>query len=158
MRVASSTDDQGAEGRGQRGWFAVFMVGVGLYSISLGALAAEVNIGILGDSRIEGWEALFWSLVGWGESTYIGLSGVTNFVMWSNLAFLRPRWRYPLKGMGLALLIAAVFNLGWLYEPISYVELSQIRVGYYLWLASFGIVGIAHLTGSRKVENQPPSP
>lgn len=71
-------------------------------------------------------------------------SGLTNlFLLWSVRAIGRST---PSLTFGIIMLSLAVFNLGWLTEPMK-GDYDKLLIGYYLWVSAFVLVGIAHIWG-----------
>jgi len=74
-----------------------------------------------------------------------GATCLTNVAMVAAvLALLASRGRRPL--LGLLLLACVALNLSWIYLGEGEMR-SSLAAGYYLWTASFGLVGLGLLGG-----------
>jgi hypothetical protein len=78
----------------------------------------------------------------------LGLTSVTNVLMLGALVVLLTGAART-RGLGFLLLAAAALNAGWIYLVDDVRE--GLQVGYYLWLASFAVVGFALLRPSDEV-------
>lgn len=129
------------EGKGWRrllraGWlvYAVaFFLPVARYGITLGQ-------GDFHEGLLPGFQAFLVAITGDGGVVGI-LSALTNLVMLTTfLTFRRisDAGRDRVWLLTALMLVATILNLWWLFEvdPVS-----ELYVGYYAWLASFGIAG-----------------
>ena len=86
-----------------------------------------------------------------GEGGVLGvLSALTNFLAPAALASWKLTGESRFRGWlaGGAMLLAATLNLWWL----SYVDhLSDLRVGYFAWVASFALTGAALLLRAKEL-------
>lgn len=121
-------------------WFGILILGWVLYGISL-AVPAVVVDDPFGNDIHAGLEAA--GDVVFSDSPWYGVaSGLTNlFLLWSVWAIRRPT---PSLTFGIIMISVAVFNLGWLTEPMK-ADYDQLLIGYYLWVSAFVLVGIAHI-------------
>ncbi len=77
------------------------------------------------------------------KSTLLGLTSVTNGVMVAAIvALLLGAGAGTLRGVGKGLFACAVLNLGWAIWSGEGIP-SGLRVGYWLWVASFAFVGLS---------------
>lgn len=80
--------------------------------------------------------------------TALGLTSLTNVVMVIAALAVLVRARSGARAIGVALLGCAVLDAGWLYLTDGDFR-SGLQAGYWLWLASFGVVGFGLAGGTR---------
>jgi hypothetical protein len=83
---------------------------------------------------------------GGAKRIVLGLTSLTNLVMLAAAIVLFARGS---RGLGIALLVCAALNAGWVYLTDSDLR-EGLRVGYWLWLASFFLAGFGHLGASKE--------
>lgn len=126
-------------------WFGILILGWLLYGISL-AVPAVIADDPFGSDIHAGLEAAGYATTGlFLDAPWYGVpSGLTNlFLLWSVWAIGRST---PSLTFGIIMLSLAVFNLGWLTEPMK-GDYDELLIGYYLWVSAFVLVGIAHIWG-----------
>lgn len=77
------------------------------------------------------------------NKTLLGLTSLTNFAMVVAILALLLGGR-SLRGLGIALLGCAFLNLGW--QLWSDGAEKGLQIGYWLWVASFAVVGLSFVT------------
>ena len=97
----------------------------------------------LGEGLLPGFQAIRVALEEGGWSTF---SALTNALMLATMWRVSALGRMPISVLGMAVLASAFLNGWWLTEmnPIS-----DLRVGYFLWWASFGLASAALLVRAR---------
>ncbi|MFQ5705008.1 MAG: permease prefix domain 1-containing protein [Gemmatimonadales bacterium] len=123
-----------------RGWRRLIIAGWSLFAISFFLPVHTWGITLwhnnIGDGVVPGVQAFLAALS--GEAGVIGvLSAGTNFVMVLTAWSLSARAR-NVRPFAAATIVAALLNGWWLYEVET---IANLRIGYFLWLASFGLVG-----------------
>ena len=103
---------------------------------------------------VPGWQAFriaaspVWPLEGisferWSEAILSALSAGTNLVMLASVWTVLRRSRRSLRMVGWASLVAFVIDSQWwVLEP---KEISNLRIGYYLWWLAFLLLGVSAL-------------
>jgi hypothetical protein len=126
-------------------WFAILILGWVLYGISL-AVPAVIADDPFGSDIHAGLDAAGYAITGlFLDAPWYGVpSGLTNLIfLWSLWAIRRPK---PSLTFGMIMVSLAVFNLGWLTEPMK-GDYDELLIGYYLWISAFVLVGSAHIWG-----------
>ena len=148
-----------AEQRRERGWTTstlLVAIGAAAWMIAWFVPAASLDSSQSGDSMFKssadgrpfyGFHAFLWAAqilpeaIGRGELdvAVLGATSATNFVMLA--ALMLHRFVPWARALGFAVLVCALLNTTWLFlcEPDM---VAAYRVGYYLWLASFGLAGL----------------
>lgn len=80
--------------------------------------------------------------------TALGLTSLSNVVMLIAALAVLARARSGARAIGVVLLGCAVLDAGWLYLTDGDFR-SGLQAGYWLWLASFGVVGFGLAGGTR---------
>ncbi len=124
-----------------RSWRRMLTVGWLLFATSFFLPVAHYGItfgqGNVEEGLLPGIQALLLALGGWGGAIGV-LSGLTNLFM------LATFWRISDAGRGRARLLAWLMTLGVVLNLCWFVltdDRSDLYMGYYAWLASFGVVG-----------------
>lgn len=131
-------------------WYWIVVLGWAIYLISLSVPAVNTEGFLFFSDTEPGIGAATWAIMDIGSifavdehgSVYWAVSGLTNLLFLSTIVSLIRR--KPSAGIGVLLLGSVLFNLGWLLEPSGTVDVSrdQLLFGYYLWIASYVLVGV----------------
>jgi hypothetical protein len=98
----------------------------------------------LGEGLLPGFQAIRFALE---EGGWYAMTALTNAVMLTAMWRASRLGRGPVLLLGLAALASTVLNgVVWLAEPGA---VSDLRPGYYLWLASFGVASTGLLMRAR---------
>lgn len=102
----------------------------------------------LANGAIPGLQALATAMTGEGGSFGIA-SGLTNLIMIGTLIVFLIRKQVLFRPIMPLIVIAFIINLSWLWLVDS---VSDLRIGFYLWFVSYGIVATAWMLLLRSPE------
>lgn len=120
-----------------KNWKLLLGAGWGIYALSF-FLPVHRYGETLASGTVPGVEALFTALM---EGGTLGIaSALTNVIMIATLVAFSMKLHALFKVILPLMVIALVLNLSWLWT-VDHV--SDLRVGFYLWFLSFGIVTLA---------------
>ncbi len=97
----------------------------------------------LGEGLLPGFQAIRFALE---EGGWYAISALTNVFMVATMWHVTTLGRMPAAFLGVAVFGSALLNALWLTE---YGAFTDLRVGYYLWWASFGLASAALLIRAR---------
>ncbi len=149
LRALGSVEQVSSEYRKVRSttWLRLLKSSWAVFAVAFLLPVADGGITLLdpdlGEGLLPGFQAIRVALEEGGWSTF---SALTNLMMLATMWRVSGLGRRPIFALGMVALASALLNGWWLTEmdPIS-----DLRAGYYMWWASFGLASTGLLMRAR---------
>lgn len=149
LRTLGTVEQVSAEFRKVRSmtWLRLLKSSWAIFAVAFLLPVADGGITLLdpdlGEGLLPGFQAIRVALEEGGWSTF---SALTNLMMLATMWRVSALGRRPIFALGLVVLASALLNGWWLTEMDPILDL---RVGYYMWWASFGLASTGLLIRAR---------